>query len=296
MPQSLRLASVNRTLTRITVPSFMLLAGLTPVYLYSNIKPAMRKICTLGFYFYSLFENKIFLPALACSVLFVSCKKNDRPSGPTVLFEKVRVKTITGADAATGWEASYAYDAEKRIIKESETFKISDYSYSGNKLAIKITENNTTRYQYYELNPQGYISADTASDGTIYTYEYNNKGFITKVSNNQIPHYERNYYYNTTTGLLDSTRSTIGSTWNNSQIYAYDMNRENSLEERNTGMPYFGRVFPRPFLRYEYKYDDNGLIKKQVTDYLYTYDEKGRIKSKSYENAGQRLTYHYTYY
>lgn len=256
----------------------------------------MKRICTLKIICCSLFENKIFLPALACFILPVSCKKNNTSSGSNIRFEEVRVKTITGADAAAGWESSYTYDGEKRVIKESETFKQSDYSYSGNKLAIKITENNTTRLQYYELNPQGYVNKDTASDGTVYSYEYNSKGFITKVSDDQTPRYERHYYYNTTTELLDSTRSAIGGAWQSSQVYTYDLNHQNSLEDENTGMPYFGHVFLRPFTRYEYRYAEGGLIKKQVSDYLYTYDEKGRIKSRSYENAGQRLTYHYTYY
>jgi len=256
----------------------------------------MKRICALKAICCSLFDNKIFLPALIYTTLIVSCRKNDTASGSDIPHGEARVKTITGADAAAGWETSYTYDAERRVIKESETFKTSDYSYSGNKLAIKITENNTTRFQYYELNPQGYINDDTASDGTVYAYAYNDKGFITKVSDDRVPRYERNYYYNTTTGLLDSTRATIGGAWQSTQTYVYDMNHQNSLEDENTGMPYFGHVFLRPFTRYEYRYAEGGLIKKQVSDYLYTYDEKGRIKSRSYENAGQRLTYHYTYY
>ena len=261
----------------------------------------MRQVFIINFFF-SIGSSKNYVAVIVGFMLVAACKKDNNKQLSPGQFENLRVKTMSGADAAAGREVIYTYDAKNRIIKETQilhgtvTEKISNFSYSGNKLAIERIENNTISYRYFELTPQGYLKADTASGGVIYFYHYNDKGFLTKVHDNQLQRYERNYYYSTTTGLLDSTRATVGGVWNNSQTYTYDMNRVNSLDEKNFGMLFYGNLILRPFTHYEYKYADGGVIKKQVIDYQYTYDEKQRIKSKSYETAGQRLTYHYTYY
>ena len=235
-------------------------------------------------------------------LLLSACNKNtDKPSQPGAP-EKLRVKTETGADALNGWQAVYIYDSNNRLIKETEiiwgtdTAKITEYFYAGDKLTIKISKNNNTRTIIYKLNPQGYISEHTGSDGITYSYTYNSNGYIIKTKNNQPDSYERNYYYNASNGLLDSTRATIGGIWNNSQYYTYDMNRINTLGDINFGKSFYGSHNLRPFTHYEYKYIESNVIKTQTIDYLFVYDEKGRIASKSYESAGQKLTTHYTFY
>lgn len=231
-----------------------------------------------------------------------SCEKDGPADNPENDFKDERVKTVTGADAFEGWQLFYTYDAQKRIIQEIEvlwgrdTTRIAEYTYSGDRASRKIIQNNSIKYKNYKLNAKGYIISDTASEGSIYTYEYNHKGFITKMYNNEAAPYVLNYYYNASNGLLDSTRATIGGVWYSTQSYTYDMNRINTLEDKNFGQSFYGSRHLRPFTHYEYKYTEGNVVKTQIIDYLFTYDEKGRIKSKSYESVGQKLTNHYTYY
>jgi len=261
----------------------------------------MRPILITHF-FSSTGTRKNRVVVMACLILLTACKKDKSGQPVSDPFENLRIKTITGADAAENWRAEYIYDTQKRVIKETEIlwgtqiYKVSDYTYSGNRITKKITEHNSVRYKYYELLPNGYIKADTTSEGAIYTYIYNDKGFLIKIRNDQTPQTETNYYYNTATRLLDSIRTTYGGIWNSTAIFLYDMGRNNSLQNKNTGMAFNADMHIRPVMHYEYKYFEGGSVKTQVTDYLFTYDDKGRITSKSFENAGQRLTYHYTYY
>lgn len=238
------------------------------------------------------------LSVLSAMIMISSCKKNGLPADR---IRNLRVKTITGAagTAAQGYLNQLTYDASGRIIKEEENDQVSEYIYAPGKMTRKITHSNQQVDVFeFELNADGYArSSRKKGEPVLYSYEYKAGGLLVRTWDDQVPQYQARYYYQQTeAGLLDSIRSTIGGVWSSTATFAYDMSRQNSLQNENLGQTASARIHTRPLTKYTYKYDEGGVVKTQTTNYFYTYNADGLIIHRSFESAGQTMGYNYTYY
>lgn len=227
-------------------------------------------------------------------LLFSACKKNGQSIPDENEFKEERLKSMQWT---SGGLSSYTYDNQKRQVKEVQNTGITnEFIYEPGKMTRLAIQSVITDSFKYTLNAEGYIKTLLTPDGTTYTYEYTPKGMIAKQYSNEASPYVATHYYNSTTGLTDSIRQTIGAVWNSTAIYTYYMDKGNSLKNENLGLSVYGEEFLRPIKRYRSLYRNGNSIQEQVTDFTYTYDPKGRITSKTFINGGQSLTYNYTYY
>jgi hypothetical protein len=224
----------------------------------------------------------------------VSCKKgkDDQKQEPPFKNERVKTRTWTG-----GGVANYTYDAQKRQLKEEQNTGVNtEYHFEPGKMIRVVKQSSITDSFVYELNTEGYVKTQRIPDGTIYTYEYSPAGMVTKEYSRQPVLYVATYFYDNTTGLLDSVQQTINGAWNGTSIYTYYTDKDNSLKNENTGLAVFGEKFLKPIKRQRSLYKDGNSVKEQIIDFTHIYDEKGRITNTSLLNSGQLVEFHYTYY
>lgn len=237
-------------------------------------------------------QKKSTVLIIMLSVYILACKKNDgnQPGLP------LRVKAETDASGSM----IYSYNAAHQIVKAEfdNGFKKLDYLYEPGKITNTITEAANSYIIRYALNEKGYISSQQFDGETeIRYYEYNEKNFLLRVYNDQIPAWEAKYYYDAATGLLDSIRGTTGNAWSNTSVFLYYGDKNNSLGDENFGRSFFGKSPAHPVKSVASRRPDGNQVKVSVTNFTYTYDSKDRISSRSFTTStGQSGSTTYTYY
>jgi len=232
------------------------------------------------------------LVVTAVILLCCACKKDKQQGQTNFKNERVKSTSWTG-----GGQSTYTYDDKKRQVKEASNTGITiEFSYEQGKVIRRVKQTTQTDSFIYELNAEGYVKTLLVPGGITYTYEYTVGGMLAKESSNEPSPFAATHYYNTTTGLQDSIRQTVGGVWYSTAIYTYYTDKGNSLRNENLGLASYGEVFLKPVKRYRSLYKDGSIIKEQITDFTYTYDGKGRIITKTTVSSTGSDTYSYTYY
>lgn len=227
------------------------------------------------------------------SILILSCKKG---KDDNMSVNDLRIKTLTNTNVVT----TYTYDAQRRIIKSEHStgFFKDAFTYEPGKITRVYSEPSNTVTMNYTLNASGYLQSSTNSGNSGVTfYEYRPDGYRTRSYDDKIPLTEVKYYYNATTGLLDSIRSTTGAKWNYTTLFQFNTDRANTIADENFGQAFWGRLSPHPSKSIVTRKPDGNTVTVSFTNYSYTYDNKNRVASRTFTTSGgQTGTDNYTYY
>lgn len=226
-------------------------------------------------------------------ILILSCKKGKDDNIPV---NALRIKTVTNMNVVT----TYTYDVQRRIIKiENETGFFKDvFTYEPGKINRVYSEPSNTVTMSYTLNASGYIQSLTyPGTNSITFYEYRTDGYRLRSYDDKIPLTELKYYYNASTGLLDSARSTTGAKWNYTNLFHFNTDRANTIADENFGQAFWGNLSPHPVKSIVTRKPDGNVVTVSFTNYAYTYDNKNRVASRMFTTSGgQTGTENYTYY
>jgi len=207
-----------------------------------------------------------------------SCKKNGGTSKNNWRIPMVKTAEINGLTY------TYEYDREGRMVKTEDGAVRTEVSYSSDSIFFKSTEIATNVVQRYsgKLNATGRI---LSINGTEYKYDASDRHTETLFApdNNGWQKWNR-YYYNTTTGLLDSMRQSetrlLQNRWLQTIIYTYYTDLAETHGNENFGMGYWGKNDPHPVKHSETWSPISMAPFRKITyttNKTYGYDDAGRI-------------------
>jgi hypothetical protein len=235
-------------------------------------------------------------------LLLAACKKNGSGSNN---WPAPMIKTETTNNNIT----SYRYDKQGRIVElvNGDWVRV-DYSYTRDSLFYKTTEIATNAVQKVaaKLDPNGMLAAQ---EGTVRKYDDDGRPveeLSLPNSNGWQKRYK--YYYNSATGLLDSTRQTesklLQTRWLQTTVYTYYPDQNNTIGNENRGMGFMGKNSPRPVKISEIWRPKSVDPFREITNIMklqYGYDEQGRIVVEDHtedraDNTVVQWRTVYTYY
>lgn len=229
-------------------------------------------------------------------VLLFSCKKD----ADTNQWAVPKVKTET---YESGLTRSFYYDREGRITKNDDGEYRSEYTYEPSKVTANTTELASGGFQSLtmDLNPEGYV---TKLGNATYTYTAEGyiKNRVSTSTNGPATFYI--HYYNTTTKLLDSVVRLKGSNWEQTTVYAFYTDKNETLGNENFGQVFYGKSMPHPVKKVTYWAPKQGNPDREIIiteEYQYQYNEAGRIVKETsitttYGQAAPSVSIIYTYY
>lgn len=234
---------------------------------------------------------------------YFSCKKRD--DGTKNSWRMPMIKTETTNTSTT----TNSYDKEGRIVKvETGDWTKTEFTYSADSVTLKTTDLATMAVAKYslELNADGRLASQ---DGIQYKYDANGRlsEAISPADGNGWQTRKKNYY-NSTTGLLDSTRRTesrlLQNRWLETVIYTYYTDQDETHGNENRGLGFYGKNNLHPLKRSEAWTPIAAAPYRKITystDKQYGYDDAGRIvvedhSEKRHDGTNVQWRTVYTYY
>lgn len=211
-------------------------------------------------------------------LLFAACKKNDNRADN---WQMPMIKTET----ANNNVISYWYNNQARVVKlENGDWVKVDYTYTRDSVFYKTTEiaTNAVQKESGKLDANGMLVSQGGRERKYDDHGRLTEEFFPPGSNGWQRRYR--HYYNSVTGLLDSSRQTesklLQTRWMQTTIYTYYTDHTNTLGNENKGMGFLGKSDLHPVRHSETWRPVAAVPFREITnsmDIQYGYDEQGRI-------------------
>jgi YD repeat-containing protein len=234
---------------------------------------------------------------------YFSCKKGDGSGKNNWRMPMIKTETVNTATI------TYSYDRDGRITKlEDGDWIITEFTYFEDSINLKTTELATSAVDKLglKLTATGRLASQGGTE-----YKYDGSDRLSEVlSPPQSSGWQtrEKYYYNSTTGFLDSMRKTefrlLQTNWLQTTIYTYYTDVEETHGNENKGMGFWGKNDLHPVKHYETWAPIPAAPYRKITyiiDRQYGYDDAGRIvvqdhSEKRPDNTNVQWRTVYTYY
>lgn len=233
---------------------------------------------------------------LTAVITFTACKKN-KEDQQSSLKDKIKKIVHTNSDGSIT-ENNLLYDNSGRLVKFSSGTITAEYSYEPGKVITKTIHSNGNVFTSVgELNSRGFLTT-LSGDGSLISYAINSSGYVEKevLTNftNGHPTFvqTRNYFYNQSTGLLDSSVLNVGGSKSTTIYTAFTNKPDNYFKN-------IGSSFIAPSLKYlpaEFKTRSGNNNAFSFITYTYEFDAKGRVSRRTGNSSGKITTSAYLYY
>lgn len=243
-------------------------------------------------------KNKYFI-IISTLLFFFSCKKNGNDA-PSALTNKI--KKVIFISPNNNFENEYFYDNNGRVNKFiASNGSISEYTYEPGKVLTKTTNANGVFYSISELNSRGLgVTMNSADGSSFISYSINSIGYLEKevsiTFTNGQPSFTQTiaYFYNVSTGLVDSVVFNVNNNKSTSIYTAYSSYPDNLL--KNTGN--FHIAPSSKFLPLEVKSRSSNDPPNffRIAKYSYEFDNKNRLSKRTIVSQNTTSTTQYDYY
>jgi YD repeat-containing protein len=231
--------------------------------------------------------KKILLLAFTASVMLGACKKDKGNDEPETL---PTCATITEGEIGSGGSLNtiiLKFDEKGRVKEETNSWGSYSYEYHSNKIIATETETDAPsekRITTYTLDNQGRVTQSVYNGETPTIYEYNNDGYLIKVT------WTDNGNTSTETYIWESGNivKIINDSFTTDVIYGSEVINDKLISSAISTDLYCPDYYLQDYFGKKFK---NAPIKKQSTgstyNYSYTKDSKANIIGYSALNANQ---------
>jgi hypothetical protein len=223
-------------------------------------------------------KRLLFSSIIITCLLLAACKKSG--SG-TNNWTVPMIKSETTNNNLT----SYRYDKQGRLAElvNGDWVRV-EYTYTRDSVFFKTTEIATNAVEKVagKLDGNGMLIAQEGAER-----KYDNDG---RILEEWLPpksdgwQARKKYFYNSTSGFLDSTRQTesklLQTRWLQTVIYTYYTDHNNTIGNENKGMGFLGKSSPYPVKKSETWHPKSAAPFRELVNTMesqYGYDEQERI-------------------